>query len=422
MRKSIVLGALFILACGGGSKTATPATDGGSDGQAKLACMLMPPCTTSADCTRGWQCYQPTNPEQSPYCNPVECIACMNTGERLCQISLDTCTFYMCGVQKDGGAKDSSGKDSRVVDAKASCHIGSSCATDGDCATGLTCQKFDIIDGVSAASMICAPAKCASCSGKTCIVDQENSCDFVACKAQDAATTTAIINDAGSVDKSKPDANRADTTTMDAQSADVSPVPPAAQPPAMAIACEKAALAPAPCGGDLTGNWQIVGLCDNWLSETELVAVTAKTCSVHVDQTDTGSAVFNADGTCIMDEKNTWMNDYAVSCLSDTCAASDQNIKKEIGTDYVTSASCALASPDICRCDNTFDSPSAADACTYTASGTGLKFISAPSTFSAKTYQYCVQGDTLNIFFSSYSPDAADSGKNASMVLTRQRH
>jgi hypothetical protein len=285
------------------------------------------------------------------------------------------------------------------------CSMGKACSSDSDCSNGLTCQKFAAMNGQALNSSVCMPLQCATCTGRTCVYDDDPKvCGFVECQSNDAGAADAAVD--------KP---KGDVAPVDAM-----PVPLSAMAPSMAAVCPAAASAP--CGGDVTGSWRIVGMCDNWLSESELLSQIAMDCSIAVDFIDTGTAVFSSDGTCIMDEKSIYNTDYATSCLtaaSDTCAASDGRIKKEIGTDYVSDASCATSSADVCMCSNTFDPPAAADVCTYSLKGSQLTFLSPPSTFSAKAYDYCVQGNTMTIFFTSWSAAGAAAGDKAGMVLNR---
>jgi len=223
-------------------------------------------------------------------------------------------------------------------------------------------------------------------------------------------------------DKPKDNAPVIDAMPVDTQPINATPVPYALMPPSMPAVCQM--IAPAPCGGDLSGSWNIIGSCDQWMSETEFLSQLDKDCATAADKNETGTIVFSANGICSVDEKPAYQADYAVSCLasqqSDTCTAKDQRIRKEVGTNYVSDASCELTSSETCRCVNTFDAPAAADACTYTVNGEGLTFVSPPATFSAKTYNYCAQGNTLTIFYGSASAAGqACASCYAGLVLVR---
>jgi hypothetical protein len=301
----------------------------------------------------------------------------------------------------DGGADRSTDKPN--IDGGGTCLIGNVCSTNSDCQNGMTCQKISTLNGQTAGAMLCMPSQCTTCTNKDCIYDDRvSSCGFVMCAAKDAGVADAPA------DKPKTDTATdrpaIDAGVIDATPIDATPLPLDALPPSGASACGLAATAP--CGGDVTGTWQLSGTCDQWLSETELLAQIKMTCSTWVDNTQAGTAVFNADGTCTVDEKSIYQTDYAVSCLtqnSDTCSAKNTRIKSEIGSNNVVDASCTLVSTSACRCNNTFEMPLATDACTYKAGADGLTFVSPPSVFAADTFDYCVQADTLTIFVSPTS-------------------
>ncbi len=285
------------------------------------------------------------------------------------------------------------------------CAIAKSCSSNSDCSSGLTCQKQSTMNGKVVNATFCMPAQCTTCTNRTCIYDDDPKvCGFVECQSNDAGAADAPVD--------KP---KTDVAPVDAM-----PVPLSTMAPSMAAACPAAAAAP--CGGDVTGTWNIVGICDKWLSESELLSQINKDCATWVDYLDTGTATFGSDGTCSVDEKAIYKTAYATSCLtaaSDTCADKDSRIKKEIGKDYVSEAACAASSADVCMCSNTFDPPTAADACTYSLKGSQLTFLSPPSTFSAKAYDYCVQGNVMTVFFTSMSDAGAAAGGKASVVFNR---
>jgi hypothetical protein len=212
-----------------------------------------------------------------------------------------------------------------------------------------------------------------------------------------------------------------DATTADTHPIDATPLPLDALPPSIAAACELAAAVP--CGGDITGSWTIAGTCDPWLSETELVSQINSSCSTQVDRAETGPAVFNDDGTCVLDQTTVYKTDYPVSCLAksgDTCAAKNERFKSAIGTKDVVAASCVLVSNDVCRCEDDFHT--SGTACTYSVSGNELTFVSPPDTAAAGAFDFCVQGNVLSIFVAPTSAaGAACDICTASYILTRQR-
>jgi len=210
-----------------------------------------------------------------------------------------------------------------------------------------------------------------------------------------------------------------DVAAVDAQPIDATPLPLDALAPSTAAACQLAAAVP--CGGDITGNWTIAGICDPWLSEAELISQINDSCNTQADCTAIGPAVFNTDGTCVLDQTTVCKGDYPVSCLAkggDTCSAKDQRFKSAIGTKDIVAASCALVSSDICRCEDDFHT--SGTSCTYSASGNELTFVSPPDTFEGGAFYYCVQGDVLSIFVAPTSAvGLACEDCAAAYVLTR---
>ena len=227
----------------------------------------------------------------------------------------------------------------------------------------------------------------------------------------DAAVDSPQIDSASSID----------AATVDAQPIDATPLPLNALAPSTAAACQLAAASP--CGGDLTGSWTIAGTCDPWLSETELISQINASCNTQADCTETGPAVFNADGTCALDQKTIYKTDYPVSCLAksnDTCSAKDQRFKNAIGTKDVVAASCILVSTDTCRCEDDFHT--SGSSCAYSASGNELTFVSPPDAFEMGAFDYCVQGNALSIFVAPTSATGlACDTCTAAYVLTRQK-
>jgi hypothetical protein len=227
----------------------------------------------------------------------------------------------------------------------------------------------------------------------------------------DAAVDSPRIDSASSID----------AATIDAQPIDAMPLPLDALAPSTAAACQLAAASP--CGGDLTGSWTISGTCDPWLSEAELIGQINASCNTQADYTEIGPAVFNADGTCTLDQKTLCRTDYPVSCLAtsgDTCSAKDQRFKNAIGTKDVVAASCILVSTDTCRCEDDFHT--SGTSCTYSASGNELMFVSPPDAFEAGAFDYCVQGNVLSIFVAPTSAAGlACNTCTAVYVLTRQK-
>jgi hypothetical protein len=215
------------------------------------------------------------------------------------------------------------------------------------------------------------------------------------------------------------DASRIDAAEVDTQPVDATPLPLDALPPSVAAACHLAATAP--CGGDVTGSWEMVGTCDPWLSETEFITDKNQSCITEADMHSSGTAVFGSDGTCTVDEDDTYDNWYAESCVAannDTCTARDQRFRSNIGTNEIIDAGCVSDTGGTCHCDDVYQYPN--PACTYSTAGSELTFISAPGAFQAEAFDYCVQGNTLSIFItpSSATGKACDECV-ASFVMTR---
>jgi hypothetical protein len=198
------------------------------------------------------------------------------------------------------------------------------------------------------------------------------------------------------------DAQRIDGAMTDTQAVDATPLPFDTLPPSVAVACRLAAASP--CGGDITGSWKMVGTCDPWLSETEYINDKNQTCLVEADLHSSGTAVFSADGTCTVNEQDSYDNWYAGSCLianNDSCAARDQRFMAKIGTNDLIDAGCEVDTGGTCHCDDVYQFPN--PACTYSTVGGELTFISAPGAFQAGAFDYCVQGNILSLFIAPTS-------------------
>ena len=381
-----IFAALALTACGGGSSN-SPAS--GNDASVRNVVPGTPPwgSGTGLDAAVGHDAYTPVDTKKA-------------------DVSADT---PRADVAIDTSKADVLPVDIGMAEAGA-CAIGQACTTDSDCQSGQSCLNYSQNGG--AKSNICVPTKCETCTtGQTCVVDTKNTCDFVSCRSDDGGVTDAPKVDAG---------NGVDATVVDATPPDTTPVPLDAMPPSWAAACELAATEP--CGGDITGTWNIVGNCDNWMSETEFAKKKGGICATFADSVDTGAFVFNSDSTCKRDETLTYKIDVDVNCLTDnnsTCSEIDKVYKDAIGaqgTEEMIAGECNLsAEGNNCHCERTYDFTGIS--CLYTVTGTS--YTMTYSDGSQGTHDYCVRGDVLSIFYPAYSSVGTAIGANEVFVLKR---
>lgn len=211
----------------------------------------------------------------------------------------------------------------------------------------------------------------------------------------DAPVDAKVVDAPRSNDSASP----IDARPVDVDPVDASPLSLDALQPASAAACQLAAAAP--CGGNVKGNWKISSICDPWLGEAEYVASLQVNCASFADLPLVGTAAFNADGSCSLNQTTYSEVDYPVSCLTgidDTCSARNQRFKNAIGTKDIVAASCTLTSSTVCHCEDVYQYPASGNACTYATSSTELTFITPPAAFSKGAYDYCVQGNVMTIF------------------------
>ncbi|SRR6266540_1783114 len=154
-----------------------------------------------------------------------------------------------------------------------------------------------------------------------------------------------------------------------------------------------------PCGGDVVGNWRMLGACLNSaaLQESlETAVCPGVTISVSNLQL-TGTLSLNADqsytaGSVI--ETFTMVETVPSSCLAGmTCADLDASLNADVPPEGVESASCSGTSS--CTCRLNFRVSAMGESGTYTAAGTTLTTTDAAG--SVDTSQYCVQGNLLHV-------------------------
>lgn len=231
------------------------------------------------------------------------------------------------------------------------------------------------------------------------------------------ATAGRLNADAGAPDNRIADVKQDDASLLDAMPIDATPVPLSTMPPSMAATCQAAATAP--CGGDLTGNWNVVGICDQWLNMTEFLADWGGNCPTSGDYIDHGTVALNADGTCLFDEVTTYEIDKSVSCLAQksmTCDSMNQTFADAVGTNEMISGGCALSTADNCHCEKVFSSP---DTCKYMTTATTITTVNLDGTNEWGPYPYCVQGNALTIFIPAWSATGTALNANAAFFMTR---
>ncbi len=223
--------------------------------------------------------------------------------------------------------------------------------------------------------------------------------------------------DAGAPDNRIADVKQDDASPLDAMPINATPVPLSTMPPSMAATCQAAATAP--CGGDLTGNWNVVGICDQWLNMTEFLADWGGNCPTSGDYIDHGTVALNADGTCLFDEVTTYEIDKSVSCLAQksmTCDSMNQTFADAVGTNEMISGGCVLSTADNCHCEKVFSSP---DTCKYMTTATTITTVNLDGTNEWGPYPYCVQGNALTIFIPAWSATGTALNANAAFFMTR---
>jgi hypothetical protein len=154
-----------------------------------------------------------------------------------------------------------------------------------------------------------------------------------------------------------------------------------------------------PCGGALTGTWQITGTCfelPDAGSSTSSCGSTASTANLQYK----GSFTFRSDGTysIAVSMSGSSKVTYTAECLS-SFGMSCEAISSSLGGagDAGVSGSCSSTSSGGCACAETINNVQSPEEGTYTTSGT--TFVTTPSNSSSSptTADYCVQGNRLTI-------------------------
>ena len=286
-------------------------------------------------------------------------------------------------------------KTDTAIDAPA-CTIAKACTSNSDCSNGLTCQKFTTLDGQSVSSKICMPTQCTTCGSRSCAYNPDPKiCGFVECKSEDAGVTDTKV-----------------------APIDATPVAYSDMPASMGATCPKAAAAP--CGGDLIGDWEVLGICDKWLGLSELLDLYGGTCPTWGDYNDSGTAFFRSDGSCLISEYGTYQIDKSESCLKQnnmSCASMNQTFKDAVTKGDMAAGGCALSGGDKCHCEKSFSQP---DDCKYITAGNSITTVSNDGSGSWGPNPYCVEGDTLTIFFTPWSAAGKSIGGKAGLVMRRK--
>jgi hypothetical protein len=158
----------------------------------------------------------------------------------------------------------------------------------------------------------------------------------------------------------------------------------------------------APCGGDVTGNWQASSACiDNTMLNMEFLAGVAGSCPDaslgNVSTTPRGSLSFTSDmmftGTLVVD--STLDVVFPAPCINGvSCAALTMAVQAAIvGSNGVTSVTCAGSGA--CTCTFAFTLDTINDTGTWATSGTALTVTGASG--AAEDNAYCVKGSSLHL-------------------------
>jgi hypothetical protein len=160
-----------------------------------------------------------------------------------------------------------------------------------------------------------------------------------------------------------------------------------------------------PCGGDVVGDWNIVGACitsaalENFDIGLDCPTATSSVTGLNVS----GSASFNADLTYTRTQtlSATVQLTIPMSCLmveggiTLTCAQFDQGLQQALAMQPGLYQSAHCAGSTTCSCTFILSPQTRSESGTYTTSGTTLTTTS--STGATDADQYCVQGNELHI-------------------------
>jgi hypothetical protein len=158
----------------------------------------------------------------------------------------------------------------------------------------------------------------------------------------------------------------------------------------------------APCGGDITGTWKLASDCGVGTGTVDEQAG----CTVYVSaavSSASGTFTFNADGTytaeASLSENDTFT--FSSACFSSGGAAGTcAQVASALGTEVMptgpeTTLSAWTCSPELeaCACGVSLQVSNDTASGTYSTAGNAL--TATPSTATATTTGYCVQGSNL---------------------------
>lgn len=153
-------------------------------------------------------------------------------------------------------------------------------------------------------------------------------------------------------------------------------------------------LAVQPCGGDVVGNWSLLGGCENIPEVNAELQLSCPGGAINgFALSFSGQLTFNADATYTASnwhEAVSASETIPASCAGvPSCASLNQMTSDATGT---TSISCSGTTT--CSCRVTATNTLTSDVGTFTTYGTTLT-MSGPQT--SGSFSYCVQGDVLHL-------------------------
>jgi hypothetical protein len=182
-------------------------------------------------------------------------------------------------------------------------------------------------------------------------------------------------------------------------------------PPAGIMPAPESCATVAPCGGDLTGTWKVLGGC---LTPAELAPEGCTQIQL-LTLNFRGTVTFNADMTfTTMDftEDRAEIDTTPVSCwagypdMNRTCADEDQILKSNVSHGVLlTYANCTGSTTCACTIAATGQTVFG-DAGTYSLEGSLINFTSVSGADSYEGFSYCVQGDLLHLTVTGTSVDS----------------
>jgi len=157
----------------------------------------------------------------------------------------------------------------------------------------------------------------------------------------------------------------------------------------------------APCGGDVTGNWQASSACiDKAMLDMEFVSAIAGSCpgaSIgNVTMTPHGSVAFTADmmftGTLTVDSTLDLI--FPASCTSGaSCVDLTTVLQTIVGMNGISAVNCIASSGCTCTIAQTVDNIN--DTGTWVTAGTTLTVTGTSS--GEQDGPYCVKGSSLHL-------------------------